>query len=33
MNNLSKGAKLLLCIVTGIVGFVIIVLSIKTCNN
>jgi hypothetical protein len=24
MNNLSKGAKLLLCIVTGIVGFVII---------
>lgn len=24
MNNLSKGAKLLLCIVAGIVGFVII---------
>lgn len=24
MNNLSKGAKLLLCIVTGVVGFVII---------
>lgn len=24
MNNLSKGAKLLLCIVTGIVGFIII---------
>ena len=33
MNNLSKGAKLLLCIVTGIVGFVIIALSIKTCNT
>jgi len=24
MNNLSKGAKLLLCLVTGIVGFIII---------